>query len=201
VDPTLPTDAPGPRAEAYVSIDIETAGPVPALHSMLSIGACLVDDPAQGFYVELRPELPGHRPEALAVSGLSMEELAVSGVPPVEAMTAFDRWLTDVVPVGRAPVFVAFNASFDWMFVADAFERHLGRNPFGHAALDVKAYAMGATGSTWAETSMRRLGPRYLSGRELAHHALEDARDQAELFRLLRAERATLFGTPERTPS
>jgi DNA polymerase III epsilon subunit-like protein len=130
-----------------------------------------------------------------------MEELAVTGVPPVEAMTAFDRWVTEVVPAGQAPVFVAFNASFDWMFVADAFERHLGRNPFGHAALDVKAYAMGATGSTWAETSMRDLAPRYLSGRELRHHALEDARDQAELFRLLRAERATLFGTPERTPS
>jgi DNA polymerase III epsilon subunit-like protein len=201
VDPTLPTDAPGPRAEAYVSIDIETAGPVPARYSMLSIGACLVDDPDQGFYVELRPELSAHRPEALAVSGLSMEELAVSGVPPVEAMTAFDRWLTEVVPAGQAPVFVAFNASFDWMFVADAFERHLGRNPFGHAALDVKAYAMGASGSTWAETSMRDLAPRYLSGRELRHHALEDARDQAELFRLLLAERATQFGTPERTPS
>jgi DNA polymerase III epsilon subunit-like protein len=105
-------------------------------------------------------------------------------------MAAFERWLGEVVPDGCTPVLVAFNAPFDWMFVADAFERHLGRNPFGHSALDIKAYAMAVTGSTWAETSMRDLAPRYLSGRELSHHALADARDQAELFRLLRAERS-----------
>jgi DNA polymerase III epsilon subunit-like protein len=178
------------RTETLVSVDVETAGPVPALHSLLSIGACLVDDPQQGFYVELRPELADARPEAVAVSGLSLDELARSGVPAAEAMAAFERWLGEVVPDGSAPVLVAFNAPFDWMFVADAFERHLGRNPFGHSALDIKAYAMAVTGSTWAETSMRDLAPRYLSGRELSHHALADARDQAELFRLLRAERS-----------
>jgi ribonuclease T len=64
----------------------------------------------------------------------------------------------------------------------------VGRNPFGHAALDVKAYYMGVSGETWARTSMRYLSPRYLGGRQLTHNALGDARDQAELFRALLAE-------------
>jgi DNA polymerase III epsilon subunit-like protein len=185
--------------ETLVSVDVETAGPVPALHSLLSIGACLVDDPEQGFYVELRPELAASRPEAVAVSGLSMDELARSGVPAAEAMAGFERWLGEVVPAGHTAVLVAFNAPFDWMFVADAFERHLGRNPFGHSALDIKAYAMAVTGSTWADTSMRDLAPRFLAGRELSHHALADARDQAELFRVLRSERSTWPDPAERT--
>jgi hypothetical protein len=74
------------------------------------------------------------------------------------------------------------------MFVDTYFQRYIGRNPFGHSALDIKAYAMGLTGSSWAETSMRMLAPKYLDGRPLTHHALGDARQQAELFRALIAE-------------
>jgi hypothetical protein len=36
---------------------------------------------------------------------------------------------------------------------------------------------------------MKHLAPRYLSGRQLSHNALADARDQAELFRAIRADR------------
>ncbi len=35
--------------------------------------------------------------------------------------------------------FVAFNASFDWMFVKDYFHRFLGRNTFGHADVQDQA--------------------------------------------------------------
>ena len=43
------------KAERYFSVDIETAGPIPGKYSMLSIGACVVDDPSQSFYAELQP--------------------------------------------------------------------------------------------------------------------------------------------------
>jgi hypothetical protein len=36
--------------EAYVSVDVETAGPYPGQYSMLSIGACLVADRQRTFY-------------------------------------------------------------------------------------------------------------------------------------------------------
>jgi ribonuclease T len=178
-------------AECFISVDVETAGSTPATYSMLSLGACLVDDPLDStFYVELTPEKEAFTAEALAVSHLSMDVLEVMGETPADAMARFATWIEETVPEGHRPVFVGFNAPFDWMFVADAFERHLGRNPFGYSALDIKAFAMGRLGGSWAATSMETLGATYLSGRSLAHHALSDAQDQAELFRALRAEPA-----------
>jgi ribonuclease T len=175
------------RIEAYVSVDVETAGPNPCQYSLLSIGACLATDPERTFYVELQPVNDNTIEEALTVSGLSLEELAERGLPPAEAMARFETWLAEVCG-DRRPIFVAFNAPFDWMFVSDYFHRFLGRNPFGHAALDLKAFYMGLTGARWSETGMRHVAPRYLDGRQLKHHALRDAQDQAELFRRMMAE-------------
>lgn len=181
---------PAPFAEAYVSVDVETAGPNPSQYSLLSIGACLVARPEITFYVELQPVNGNALPEAMAVNGLSLERLAESGLPPAEAMARFEAWLGAQVPPGERPVFVAFNAPFDWMFVNDYFHRFLGRNPFGHAALDVKAFYMGLAGVPWSETRMAQVAAQYLGGRPLAHHALRDAQDQAELLRWLLAEAA-----------
>ena len=175
-------------AECYISVDVETAGSVPSLYSMLSIGACLVERPEEAFYAELAPEHDAALPGALEVSGLSLEELALEGLHPAVAMKQFENWITKVTPDGERPVFVGFNAPFDWMFVADYFERHLGHNPFGHSAVDIKAYYMGKTGSTLGRTSMTYLSPRYLGGTALSHNALGDARDQAALFRAVVAD-------------
>jgi ribonuclease T len=175
-------------AECFISVDVETGGATPADYALLSIGACLVDDPETTFYVELKPEAKRTTQEALEVSKLSLDVLDTMGEPPGEAMQRFADWVADVVPERHRAVFVGFNAAFDWMFVADYFERYVGRNPFGYTALDIKSFAMGRLGSTWAGTSMSVLAPTYLSGRPLAHHALSDAQDQAELFRALYAE-------------
>jgi DNA polymerase III epsilon subunit-like protein len=177
--------------EAYVSVDVETSGPNPSRYSLLSIGACLVADIQRTFYVELRPVSHNFTPEALAVSGLSLEELAERGLPPAEAMARFEAWLAAEVSPHLQPIFVAFNAPFDWMFVNDYFHRFLGRNPFGHAALDLKAFYMGLSGAHWSETTMSYVAARYLGNRQLTHHALCDAQDQAVLFQKMLAEAAT----------
>jgi ribonuclease T len=174
----------------FVSVDVEAAGPTPSLYSLLSIGACLVDKPEQQFYIELQPLQMASVPGAAVVHRLSLEYLASEGVPPKEAMARFAGWLDSVVPAGERPLLVAFNAAFDWMFVNDYFHRFLGFNPLGHTALDIKAYYMGMSGKSWSETSLHHLSPRYLAGRTLTHHALDDALVQADLFRRLLAEAA-----------
>jgi DNA polymerase III epsilon subunit-like protein len=119
-----------------------------------------------------------------------MERLTAEGVEPKAAMQHIADWLLDCVPEGQRPIFVAFNAPFDWMFVNDYFQRYLGYNPFGHAALDIKSFFMGLDGVPWSQTSMRTIGPRYLNIRHLSHHALQDAIDQAEIFEKMLAESA-----------
>jgi ribonuclease T len=180
--------------EVYISVDIETAGPNPGQYSLLTIGACTVLGRNSTFYIELKPVNMNFTPEALSVSHLSMERLAERGVAPIEAMKSFDHWLKEVTPEGERPLFVAFNAPFDWMFVNDYFHRYLGRNPFGHAALDIKSYYMGLTGVRWEETSMTSVGQRYLGRQELTHHALRDAMDQGEIFRKMLESRPVLPG-------
>jgi DNA polymerase III epsilon subunit-like protein len=177
-----------PSHEFYISVDVETAGPVPSQYSLLAIGACTVTEPIKTFYIELKPVNMQFQPEALRISELSLEKLALEGTEPAEAMQLFQTWVSDVTPHGKVPVFVGFNAPFDWMFVNDYFQRFLNTNPFGHAALDIKSFYMGLARTPWEKTSMRYVGKRYLNQTRLIHHGLQDAIDQAELFRKMLAE-------------
>ena len=170
--------------DGYVSVDVEASGPNPSSYSLLSIGACMAFEPTKTFSVELQPVTDAFTPEALRVGGLDMERLRAEGLPPEQAMREFDDWIRQSTPGDQVPVFVGFNAPFDWMFVADYFHRFLGRNPFGHKALDIKALFMGTTGSRWAETSFESIAEHYgLEQRALTHDALEDALVQAALLR------------------
>jgi len=168
--------------ETFISVDIETAGPNPADYSLLAIGACTLEEPRQTFYIELKPIHPALAAEAFEIHGLSLQHLEQNGVPPREAMQRFATWLAEVTPTGHKLVMIAFNAPFDWMFLCDYFHRFLGWNPFGHTALDIKAYSMGKWDSSWGETSMRTITKRFPEIQALTHNALEDADVQASLF-------------------
>jgi DNA polymerase III epsilon subunit-like protein len=173
--------------ETWISVDVETSGPTPAAGSLIAIGACLVEHPELGIELLLRPDpdLPWLA-EAEAVHGLDRDLLLREGLDPADAMTALEGWLERVVPAGSRPVFVALNAPFDWMFVADAAWRHLGRNPFGTNALDLKALYLGrhlGEVDGWRDTSRIRMLERYPVSLPHTHHALDDAREQAAICR------------------
>ena len=175
--------------EVWISVDVEASGPSPSTGSLLAIGACLVDDPYSSLYLELKP-VPG-MPWSLAaarVHRLSRERLIRNGLEPADAMGRFDDWVEEVSE-GREPVMVGWNADFDWMFIADYFARFMGANPFGHAPLDIKAFAMGRLRlERWAHTRREALVDRFAEASPLSHHALEDAQSQAVLFKRLLME-------------
>jgi len=169
-------------SELYISVDVEASGPIPPAYSMLSLGACVVDAPDHGFYVELKPLGSGAVPAALEVVGRPLEYFREKGREPREAMIAFKEWLTGV-SAGREPVFVGFNATFDWAYVNWYFHSFLGDNPFGIGGVDIKSFYMGRAGVSWADTRSSRIPDQLKSSEPETHHALEDARRQAELFR------------------
>ena len=178
--------------EAYICVDVETAGPIPGPglreYSLLSIGACTISEPQKTFYIELKPINENTTPEAENVHKLSMQRLMLEGVEPEEALRRFEEWLKDQAAPGKQPVFVAFNAPFDWMFINYYFFHYLGHNPFGHAALDIKAFYMGMAGVPWSQTSWRTINPGEAADTRLTHHALQDAIDQAQLFKKMLAK-------------
>ena len=183
-----------PSYECFISVDVETSGPIPEAFSLLSIGACAValgsdTDSHNTFYCTVKPLADaGNDPGALQVTGLSLEELARTGKEPAEAMLSFEEWIT--ATTGEAnPVFVGLNAAFDWSFINYYFHRFLGRNPFGFSALDIKSMYLGATGCSWADTRSSRISKSLgLWHGKMSHQALDDAQAQAELFKAIRQQ-------------
>ncbi|MCC6147966.1 MAG: 3'-5' exonuclease [Anaerolineaceae bacterium] len=180
-----------PQDEFFIIVDIESAGPAPSKYAMLSIGACTLSQPRRTFYVELIPDRTLTEPEAMQIHGLSMQTLEQQGKSPDQALQLFIQWIQHVTPQGVVPIFTAFNAPFDWMFVNDYFHRYLGANPFGHAALDIKAFYMGLHGVQWRQTSHKAINAYYAIDHKLTHHALEDAVMEAELLEVILKESET----------
>jgi DNA polymerase III epsilon subunit-like protein len=182
----------GPSGECFISVDVETSGPIPGEFSLLSIGACIAQLPSDRaaagagfvtFYCTLKPiEGAGSDPEALAVTGFSLDDLAQTGKRPEEAMLGFEQWVAAAAGSAK-PVFVGLNAPFDWSFINYYFHRFLGRNPFGFSALDIKSLYMGMMGGAWGDTKSSRMAEALgIEHGKLSHHALDDAQVQTELF-------------------
>ena len=171
-------------AECFVSVDVETAGPVPGRHALLSVGACVAGRKNERFYAELRPEGAAIVPEAVAVTGLNLDDLARTGEEPRAAFERFRDWA--VTAAGGGPlVFVGFNAGFDWSFVNWHFHTYMGENPFGFAPLDIKSFYMGFAGCSWGETMSSRMPAEFRVEPDKRHNALADAVAQAEVFERL----------------
>lgn len=176
------------KPERYFSVDIESAGPIPGKYSMLSIGACVVGNPKEKFYVELKPISKEFIPEALKVSGFDLDRLEQSGESPQDAMKTFKRWVETATGDHKA-VFVGFNACYDWQFVNWYLESFAGGNPFGFAGIDIKSYYMGFSGRRWSETTSSQLPLEFQPDTPQTHNALDDAQSQASIFEKLLRKR------------
>jgi ribonuclease T len=175
--------------EIYISVDVEAAGPVPPAFSMLSLGAVVVDEPKTTFYVELKPVTDKFVPDAMKLVGRTLQDFTKSGRDPEEAMTAFRDWIVSVAK-GAKPVFVGFNATFDWAFVDFYFHEYLGGNPFGFGGIDIKSYYMGMIGCAWEDTRSSHIRAEFKGSARHTHNALDDAIEQAEMFRRMRENAA-----------
>jgi hypothetical protein len=179
-------------SEIYVSTDIEADGPIPGPHSMLSLGSAAFDTDGQmldtfSANLELLEGASGH-PETMAWWATQPEAWAAARESPRpigEAMTAYCEWL-EALP--GDPVFVAYPAAYDFMFVAWYLVRFAGRNPFSHSALDVKTFAMALLGTEYRRTGKREMPERWFDERALSHVAVDDAIGQGRLFCNMRAE-------------
>lgn len=179
------------KKEIYIMVDTETSGPIPDIYSLLSIGAAVVGDEADVFYEELVPLNDNYVEESMKNAGdLTLAKLKNTGIEPAKAMAYFEKWIESAA-CGKKPVFVGFNAPFDWMFICYYFIKYLGRNPFGHNALDAKAYYMGMMNTSWKKTSKNNIDPHFTKDIKLkyvffdpalSHNALVDTQIQAKIF-------------------
>lgn len=187
--------------EVYFSADIESDGPIPGPYSMSSLGlvACAyrtktgkhvrldLDDERHCFYAELKPISDNFIPEAAAVAGLDRSMLITDGLEPVKAMTDLSRMIQTVTEAygGFArPVFVGYPLGFDWMFVYWYLMNYSkDGSPFGHSShLDIKTLFAQKSGKPIRSIGKRSIPKTLKSKRKHTHNALDDAREQADLF-------------------
>lgn len=174
------------RPEVYVSVDVETDGPIPGPHSMLSFGAAAFTRDAgliQTFSANLQTleGAQGHL-ETMKWWGTQAQAWALCRVDPRSpeaVMPEFAHWLEQLP--GK-PVFVGYPASFDFMFVYWYLHRFAGRSPFSFAALDLKSLALGLLGGEFRSISKGRMPRQWFGQTPHTHVALDDAIGQGELL-------------------
>ena len=184
--------------EIYVSTDIEADGPVPGPHSMLSLGsaAYLADKTLVGTFavnLETLPGAAGH-PQTMkwwGTQGEAWRAARENPVPPATAMSNYLAWLKSLP--GR-PVFVAYPAAFDFMFVCWYLNRFTGENPFGWVALDIKTFAWAVLKIDFLNVVKQNMPRRWFDHHPHTHKALDDAIEQGALFCNMLAEHKKTSG-------
>lgn len=181
--------------EIYVSTDIETDGPVPGRHSMLSLGsaAYTADKRLLATFSANLETVPGlladdktaawwtTQPRAWAACRSSLESPAL----------AIGRYLAWLKALPGRPVFVAYPAAFDFPFVAWYLARYAGENPFGYSVIDIKTYAMAVLRRPYRACGKQAMPQAWFDPAGHTHVALDDALEQGSLFcNMLRANLA-----------
>jgi hypothetical protein len=173
-------------AEIYISTDVEADGPIPGPHSMLSFASAAyrADKTLLGTFeanLELLPGAAGDaktmdwwktQPEAWAACRSNVRDPAV-------VLPEYVRWLKSLP---CKPVFVAYPAAYDFMFVYWYLIRFAGESPFSHSALDIKSYAMALLGTDYRESVKRNMPKDWFDDLPHTHVALDDAKGQGALF-------------------
>lgn len=174
--------------EIYVSVDIETTGPIPGPYSMISLGAVAFDartfKEIDAFEVNIKqlehatvhPKTKANFwdkfPDAWKYANTNPQT-------PEDAMNAFVDW-TKRLP-GK-PVFCAKPLGFDWTFVYWYLESYARENPYGFSALCMKSYASAVLKTPFRRTTQPNFPKHWVTDTPHPHIAVIDAREQGEIF-------------------
>ena len=172
--------------EIYVSTDVETDGPIPGPHSMLSMGsaAYLADKTLVSTFSANLHTLPGATADPKTAAWWKTQpeawEACRQNLETPEA--AMQRYLDWIKSLPGKPVFVAYPAGFDFLFVYWYLMRFAGESPFSHSALDIKTFAMAMLKTDYRDSTKRNMPKRWFDKLPHNHIALDDAIEQGALF-------------------
>lgn len=194
--------------EIYISVDIESTGPIPGEYSMSSVGAFLAGgrtkdgnyvafdhtDSEKVFYRELKPISEKFDEGAIKVgllNGFDKEDedtdgslrhdwMKEHGDDPATAMQDFADFVNQWNnTLSARPVFMAYPASFDWTFVYWYFRKFDVESPFGFSSvLDLKTYFATKFDKPLTRSTKRYMPKRLFPDLPHTHRADDDAIEQ-----------------------
>lgn len=196
-------------SEIYISVDIETDGPIPGANSMLSLGAAaFAPDRTHLASFEVNfALLEGAAPDPETMEWWAKQPAAWKAArenprPVKWAMVEFNNWVHRTCGEAQAriamrdgeattprPVFVGYPAGFDFLFVYWYLIKFTSHSPFSFSALDIKSYAAAVLGIPYREVTKQTMKRFKEPGLAHTHVAIDDALEQGYLFLNLKAAR------------
>lgn len=176
------------RPTTYVSLDVETNGPAPGLHSMLSFGvAAFLEDGTMvdTFTRNLFEDTGAGRDEDTmrwwAKQPDAWAKVQENRVYPRDAIHDFLTWMAKI----QNPVIVAYPSGFDFTFLywyCVKYSRVSGSG-IGFSCIDAKTYAFAILGGSFRDASKKNFPKAWFPPHvKHTHVALEDAIEQGQLF-------------------
>lgn len=183
----------------YFVTDIETDGPDPGQHSMVSLASVACDEAGQRlglFTCNLHP-VAGHAADPGTMAWWATEPEAWAAtmphrLPPAQAIERFAGW---VQGFGATAVFAAHPLMFDgawtdWYLRRFAGTRllHAPRTPpplFAGGGLDMASFIMARSGLGYADCAAKRYPEAWFGGHRHSHIARDDAEGYAHLLGLM----------------
>lgn len=170
----------------YISVDIESDGPIPADNSMLSLGAAAFKQDGTliaTFFSNLKP-LENATPNKDTMDWWASNPVAYKAATdnakdPEVVMKEFVEWVDNL---DGSPVFVGYPATFDFGFCYWYMMHFVGRSPFSFSALDIKTYACSMLKTDYRKTTKRNMPKRWFSEDKHTHISVDDAIEQGKLF-------------------
>lgn len=183
--------------EIYVSTDVEADGPIPGPYSMLSFASAAfrADKTLLATFEANLTLLPGATadPKTMEWWQGQQEAWAACRTNPREPTIVMPEYVAWLKSLPGKPVFVAYPAAYDFMFVYWYLIRFAGESPFSHSALDIKSYAMALLGREYRESVKRNMPANWFDNMPHTHVALDDAKGQGMLFCNMLAARAEML--------
>lgn len=167
----------------YIIVDIETDGPIPGLHSILSIGAVAItkEKIIGEFYATLLPltnaTTDPRTMEWWVTEPAAWKEATANQEDPKKVIEQFYAW---IISITKNPIFVSQPTAFDYPFINWYLYNFVDKNPFtdsteGAQTLDLKSYLAGALRKD-SKNLMNNLPKELIENTPThSHNALDDA--------------------------
>lgn len=173
--------------EIYISTDVETDGPIPGPHSMLSFGSVAYTSTKElvstfEANLETLPDAQGH-PDTMKWWATQADAWSAHRQNPVSPERAMRDYVSWIKKLPGLPVFVGYPAGFDFLFIYWYLIQFTGNSPFSFSAIDIKTFAMATLGSDYRQSTKKNMPKVWFDkGLPHTHKALDDAIEQGALF-------------------
>ena len=180
--------------DIYVATDIESNGPSPGHHSMLSFGsvAFTPDKQIHATFTRNLELLQGAGEHLPTMQWWRTQQDAwracrMNPVPAAQAMIDYVAWLKKLPGL---PIFVAHPVAFDYAWISWYLWKFAGEDPFERRALDISSYASALLNRPVTQCSKEDM-PKHWFDKDFVHNhqALDDAMGYAKLTCNIWAER------------